>query len=198
MTARQAAHRSQGELHTNLSLSRVYSLCLEGGGNIIINVKTHPLAATKLITVATMGCRFEPAVVPQHKGSLTYPANIRLRMGRISGTKSGHKHFRANEVETLTNGEMIFKTISTSEIVPPLPNKNRSVTPLMPPIHDTTTSQNMGRASKMTIQPGSATATERDKEENRSELMTRLTGPPDTTHSDIKTCQRPPEEFLYE
>jgi len=198
MTARQAAHRSQGELQTNLSLPRVYSLCLEGGGNIIINVNAHPLAAPKLITAATMGCRFEPAVDPQHKGSLTYLANIRLRMGLISGMKSGHKHFRANEVETRTNGEMIFKTISTTEIVPPLPNENRSVTPLRPPIHDTTTPQNMVRASKMTIQPGSATATERDKEENRGELKTRLTGPPDTTHSDIKTCQRPPEEFLYE
>jgi len=88
MTARQAAHRSQGKLHTNLSIPRVYSLCLEGGGNIIINIKAHPQEAPKLITAATMGCRFEPAVDPQHKDSLSYPANSLHRLGQISGMKS--------------------------------------------------------------------------------------------------------------
>jgi len=73
MTARQAAHRGQGALDTNLPLPRVYSLCLERGGNIITNVTAHPQDAPKLITAATMGCRFEPAVDPKHKGSLTYP-----------------------------------------------------------------------------------------------------------------------------
>jgi len=103
MTARQAAHIGQGALHTNLPVARVYSLCLEGGGNIIINAAAHPQAAPKPITAATMGCRFEPAVDLQHKGSLTYSANIRFRLGQISGMKSGFKHFKINEVETRSN-----------------------------------------------------------------------------------------------
>jgi len=36
MTARQAAHMGQGALLTNLVLPRVYNLCLEGGGNIMM------------------------------------------------------------------------------------------------------------------------------------------------------------------
>jgi len=78
MTARQAAHIGHGALHTNLLVARVYSLCLEGGGNIITNATAHPQDAPKQITAATMGCRFEPAVDLQHKCSLTYPANIRF------------------------------------------------------------------------------------------------------------------------
>jgi len=143
-----------------------------------------------------MGCRFEPAVDLQHKGSLTYPANTQFRLGQISGMKSGFKHFKVNAVETRSNGEKNFKTIPTTKIVPPIPNENRPETPLRPSIHDTTTSQKRVLASKTIANLGSDTAIERDKKENRGELKTRPTGPPDTTHSDIKTCQRPPEELL--
>jgi len=198
MTARQAAKIGHGALHTNLRVAKVYSLCLEGGGNIITNAAVHPQAAPILITAATMGCRFKPAVDLQHKGSLTYPTNIRFRLGQISGMKSGFKHFKVNEVETRSNGEIIFKTIPTTKIVPPIPNENRPETPLRPSIHDTTTPQKRVLAPKTTVQLESATAIEMDRTEKKGELKTRPIGPPDTTHSDITTCQRPPEELLYE
>ena len=112
--------------------------------------------------------------------------------------KSGHKHFKVNEVETRSNGELIFKTTPTTKIVPPIPDENRPETPLRPSIHDTTTPPNRVLASKTITQLGSDTAIERDKTENRGELKTRPIGPPDTTYVDIKTCQRPPEELLYD
>jgi len=36
------------------------------------------------------------------------------------------------------------------------------------------------------------------KKENRGEPNKRPTGLPDTPHSVITTCQRPPEEFRYD
>ena len=59
MTARQDAQKGQGALLTNLPLPRVYNLCLEGGGNIIINTTTHPQEVPILMVAATMGCCFE-------------------------------------------------------------------------------------------------------------------------------------------
>ena len=196
MTARQAAHLGHGALYTNFSLPRVYSLCLEGGGNIIINTTVHPQDTPTLTMAATMGCRFEPAEDPQHKGSLTYPVNIRVGLGQISGMKSGHKHFKANEVETRSNGEIIFKTIPTMKIEPPIPDKNRPETPLRPSTHDTITLQTRVLASKTIAHIESATAIEMDKKAKKGELNTQPIGPPDTTHSDTKTCLRPPEELL--
>jgi len=163
ITARQAAHMGHGALLTNLVLSRVYSLCLEGGGNIIINTTAIPQDSPTLITAATMGCCFEPANDPQHKGSLTYPVNIRVRLGQISGMEFGRKHFKANEVETLTNGELLFKTIPTTRIEPPIPDEERPVTPLWPSTHDTTTLQKRVLASKTIAQLESDTAIEMDK-----------------------------------
>ena len=61
MTARQAADRGHGSLLPNLVLPRVYNLCLEGGGNIIINTTATLHSALTLTTAATMGYRFEPA-----------------------------------------------------------------------------------------------------------------------------------------
>jgi len=196
MTTRQAAHMGHGELLTNPVLPRVYSLCLEGGGNIIINTTATPQDAPTLITAATMGCRFEPAIDPQHEGSLTYPVNIRVRLGQISGMEFGRKHFKANEVETLPNGELLFKTIPTTRIEPPIPDEERPGTILWPSIHDTTTLQKRVLASKTIAQLESDTAIEMDKKVNKGELNTRPKGPPDTTQSDIKTGQRPPEELL--
>jgi hypothetical protein len=156
-----------------------------------MNTTTHPQDAPTLTMAATMGCRFEPAVDLQHKGSLTYPANIRFRLGQISGMKSGHKHFKVNEVETRSNGELIFKTTPTTKIVPPIPDENRPETPLRPSIHDTTTLQTRVLASKTIAQLESATAIEMDKKVKKGELRTRPIGPPDTTHSDIGTAQNP-------
>jgi len=101
-------------------------------------------------------------------------------------------------VETRSNGEIIFKTLPTTKIVPPIPGENRPKTPLRPSSHDTTTPQNRVLASKVLIQPGSDMATELDKQENRGELNTRTIGPLDTAHSDIENCQRLPEELLYD
>jgi len=196
MTARQAAHLGHGALYNNFSLPRVYSLCLEGGGNIIINTTAHPQDAPTLTMAATMGCRFEPAEDTKHKGFLTYPVNIRVGLGQISGMKSGHKHFKANEVETRSNGEIIFKTIPTMEIEPPIPDKNRPETPLRPSTHDTITLHTRVLASKTIAHIESATAIEMDKKAKKGELNTRPIGPPDTTHSDTTTCLRPPEELL--
>jgi len=39
MTARQASERGQGKLWTNLVCKRVYSLCLNGGGNIMVLIE---------------------------------------------------------------------------------------------------------------------------------------------------------------
>ena len=85
MTARQAAEMGHGALLTNQAFPRVYSLCLEGGGNIIINTTANPQDAPTLISAATMGCRFEPANDPQHIGSLTYPVNILDRPDQGNG-----------------------------------------------------------------------------------------------------------------
>jgi len=62
MMARQAVAKGHGEFLPNVRILRVYSLCLEGGGNIFID--TGQQEAMSLTTAATMGCRFEPAVDP--------------------------------------------------------------------------------------------------------------------------------------
>ena len=98
MTARQAADMGHGSLLTNFVLPRVYNLCLEGGGSIIINATATLQSALTLTTAATMGYHFEPAIDPQHHGSLTYPNTIRVSLGQISGIKCGRKHFKVNEV----------------------------------------------------------------------------------------------------
>jgi len=82
MTARQAAHKGQGTLIAKHVLPRVYNLCLEGGGNIIINTSAHPQEAPTLTVAATMGCCFKPTKDPQHKGCLTYSANSLQRLGQ--------------------------------------------------------------------------------------------------------------------
>ena len=196
MTARQAAEMGHGALLTNQVFSRVYSLYLEGGGNIIIDTTATTQNVPTQIVAATMGCRFEPAIDPLHKGLLTYPDNIRVRLGQFSGMELGRKHFKANEVETLPNGELHFETIPTKRIDPPIPDEERPGTPLWPSMHDTTTLQKRVLASKTIAQLESDTEIEMEKRENRGELNTRPKGPPDTPHSDIKTGQRPPEGLL--
>jgi len=107
-TARQAADRGQGEILANFNIPRVYNLCLEGGGNILINTSSLP-GLTTLTTAATMGYRFEPATDSQHKGSLTYPEEVRNRLGRRQELQFGRKSFGPGDVQTLPNGELIFK-----------------------------------------------------------------------------------------
>ena len=80
MTARQAAPRGQGTVLNNFNIPRVYNLCLEGGGNILINTSSLQ-GATTFTTATTMGYRFEQATEPQQMGSLTYPEDVRTRLG---------------------------------------------------------------------------------------------------------------------
>ena len=146
MTARQAANRGQGTLLTNQVHRRVYSLCLEGGGNIIIDTTATLQNALTQIEAATMGCRFEPSTDPQHRGSFTYPDNIRAGMGQIKGMETGRKHFKFNEVETDPNGELRFRNIPDIKRVdsPTLdlnPRKDMLGATLGPPMHDTITQQ---------------------------------------------------------
>jgi len=216
MTARQAAERGHGTLLTNQVLPRVYSLCLEGGGNIIIDTTANPQNAPTQIAAATMGCCFEPAIDPQHKGLLTYPDNIRAQMGQIRGMAFGLKHFRVNEVETYPNGEQHFRNIPI-KVYSPISDEERLGTILRPPMHDTPqeanpreccaaqghlkrmsgcpTSQKSLLASKTTAQPESNTVTEMVKREHKVEL-TKPIGLSDTSHSDPMTGQRPSEKHL--
>ena len=59
MTARQASNRGQGKLWTKLVCKRVYSLCLDGGGNIMVNttelINKAPtqLEAATILTLST-------------------------------------------------------------------------------------------------------------------------------------------------
>jgi hypothetical protein len=48
------------------------------------------------------------------------------------------------------------------------------------------------------VQLESVTAYEMVRKEKKDELKTRPIDPLDTAHSDIETCQRPPEELLYD
>jgi len=136
-TARQAADMGQGEILTNFKHPRVYNLCLEGGGNILINTSSLP-GQTTLTTAATMGYRFEPATDSQQKGSLTYPEEVRNRLGRRQDLQIGRQSFGLGDVQTLPYGELIFKNTTgdiparkrpgtgpmLSQLPAPLPNNS--------------------------------------------------------------------------
>ena len=130
MTARQAAARGQGTVFSSRN-ERVYNFLLEGGGNIIINTSCLP-GATILTTAATMGYLFTPTPDSQQIGSLTYPEDIRTRLGVRQDLSKAYAHFLPGEVKTLFNGELILKNI-TGDIPPakrlgmgPKPSPNNS------------------------------------------------------------------------
>ena len=110
-TARQAADMGQGEILTNYKHPRVYNLCLEGGGNILINTSRTP-GLTTITTAATMGYRFETATDSQQQGSLTYPVEVRNRLERRQYLQFGRQAFGPGDVQTLSNGELVFKNIT--------------------------------------------------------------------------------------
>jgi len=141
MTARQAADRGLGTLLTNQVHPRVYSLCLVGGGNIIIDTTATLQNAPTQTMAATMGYRFEPSTDPPHKSSLTYTDSIRAEMGQIEGMETGHKFFRFNEVETRPNGELHFRNIPIKRVDSLIPDEERLGTTLRPLLHDTITPQ---------------------------------------------------------
>jgi len=209
--ARQAADRGHGTLLTNQKHSKVYSLCLEGGGNIIIDTTATLHKAPTQIAAATMGYLFEPSTDPQHKGSLTYPDNIRAEIGQIKGMKTGLQYFGFNEVGTYPIGEPHFRNIPITKVDLPIPDEERLRATPRPLMHDTTTPQEINpregwaaqaldttlQAShlppKTTTYPESNTVTARVKRERRGKL-TKPTGLPDTSHSEPTTGQRLPEK----
>jgi len=193
MTAQQAANMGYGDFLPNCALQRVYNLCLEGGGNILINTTATLQSALTLTTAATMGCRFEPAADPQHTDSLTYPDDIRIRLGQIKGMQCGYKHFFANEVQTLPSGEL---HIESMRIDPPTSEKNQPGTALLPPWHHTTIPQKSSLVPRRPAQLESDTANVMGKKENRGEPDKRPPGHPDTPHSVIKTFHCLPEESM--
>jgi len=195
MTARQAANMGHGDFLPNCALPRVYNLCLKGGGNILINTTATLQSALTLTTAATMGCRFEPAVDPQHTDSLTYPDDIRIRLGQIKGMQCGRKHFFAHEVQTLPTGEL---HIESMRIGLPTSEENRPGTALLPSWHHMTIPQRSSLVPRRPAQLESDTANVMGKKENRGEPDKRPPGHPDTPHSVIKTFHRLPEESLYD
>jgi len=190
MTARQAAQKGQGTLITNCVLPRVYNLCLEGGGNIIINTTAHPQEAPTLTVAAMMGCRFEPTEDPQHTGSLTYSTDSLQRLGQYTGMSTGKRHFFTCEVWTQPNGEIILK--------PPISDKARPEIPPRPFTCDTITPQTWAFDSKTVVQLESAATNEMAKEGKKVELKTRPKEPLDIAHSEIETSQRPLKELPYD
>jgi len=91
---------------------RVYNIYLEGGGNIIINTSRQP-GVTILTTAATMGYLFTPTPDSQQSGFLTYPVDIRSQLGLRQDLSKGNAHFQPGDVKTLSNGELIFKNITS-------------------------------------------------------------------------------------
>jgi len=151
-TARQAADRGQGEILANYNIPRVYNLCLEGGGNIFINTSSLP-GLTTLTTAATMGYRFEPATNPQQMGSLTYPADVQTRLGLRQDLRAGRTTFFPDDVQTLPNGELIFKNTTGVIVV-----KQRPGTGSMPSQLPTPSMNNSPAAIRLApIEPKMAT-----------------------------------------
>ena len=106
MTASQAADKGQGETRRS-KLERVYNLCLEGGGNILIN--TSPQAGVTIFTpAATMGYLYLPASGSQQYSDLSYPKDIQMQLGSRQDLSCGHASFRVGVVVTLPNGTLKF------------------------------------------------------------------------------------------
>jgi len=126
MTALQAADRGQGMVYRSM-LPRVYNLCLEGGGNILINTSPQP-GVTIFTPAATMGYLFTPASGSQQNSSLSYPEDIQTQLGLRQGLSYGHAHFRLGAVETLPNGKLIFDNITgdTPQKKPRTPSLDKS------------------------------------------------------------------------
>jgi len=115
MTALQAAARGQGMVFRSM-LPRVYNFCLEGGGNILINTSLQP-GVTTFTTAATMGYLFTPVSDSQQISSLSYPEDIQTQLGLRQDLSHGHARFPLGDVETLPNGELVFK--NTTGDIPP-------------------------------------------------------------------------------
>jgi len=76
------------------------------------------------VTAATMGYLFTPTSDSQQIGSLTYPEDIRTQLGLRQDLRFGHARFSPGDVETLSNGELIFK--NTTGDIPPKHHRRHS------------------------------------------------------------------------
>ena len=70
--ASQAAARGHGQVLSDRVYSKLYSLQLVTGGNIIINTSTSPDLPSTQIEAATMGYRFLPPSNPLNRNFPTY------------------------------------------------------------------------------------------------------------------------------
>jgi len=129
MTAHQASHRGLGRLWTNQDCPRVYSLYLAGGGNIMINTTALLQKIQTQLEAATMGCRFETPNNPHLKGWLTYRDSLLAKLEQYIGMENGRKHFRANEVTTEPNGDLIFRLTPGPKRAEPLTLKIQATYP---------------------------------------------------------------------
>jgi len=110
MTASQVVDKGQGRVRRS-TLERVYNLCLEGGGNILIN--TSPQRGVMIFTpAATMGYLFLPSSGSQQYSALSYPEDIQTQLGLRQDLNYGHAHFRVGAVVTLPNGTLIFDNVT--------------------------------------------------------------------------------------
>ena len=217
MTACQTSERGQEKLWTNLVCKRVYSLNLDGGGNIMVNTTELLKQALTQLETTTMGCRFESPMDSRHKGSLTYPPSLLAELEQIGEMETGQKHFRPNEVTTELNGEQRFRNRPDREREEPftLELNQRTEALGVTRIHGTGNLQgsNLRRRSqdiqsletksqvtypvpKTTTLLVPDTEVEKDKGEDKGELNTRLTCFQDTPCSGFRVDQRPSKQYL--
>jgi len=187
MTARQASHRGLGKLWTNQECQRVFSLYLAGGRNIVINTTALLQKIPTRLEAATMGCRLETPTNPQLKGWLTYPDRLLAKLEQFIGMENGRKYFRANEVTTEPNRELLFWHTPGQKWAEPLTLKIQATYPET----WTATSQD-SQLSKPKEVVGKLGADIKDEEgEEMCKLIEWIVVLRDLPCSDGKLCQRP-------
>ena len=95
----------------------------------MINTTALLQKAPTQLEAATMGCRLETQTNPQLKGWLTYPDSLFTKLEQFIGMENGRKYFRANEVSTEPNGELLFWHTPGQKWVEPLTLKIQATYP---------------------------------------------------------------------
>jgi len=162
MTARQAAQQGRGKLVNKVHIDKVYNLCLERGGNVIIDTTARPQEAPTM--TATMDCLFELTKGSQHTGSLTYPPESLQQLGLHLGMSTGRRHFHTCDVSILPNGEIILN--------PPIPGDDRFKTPIRARMRNIITPQSQASRSKIGAQLEAAANSEMTQEDEMGEPRT--------------------------
>ena len=129
MTARQASQRGLGRLLTNQDCQQVYSLYLEGGGNIMIITTALLQKVPTQLKTATMGCRLENPNNLHPESWLSYPDSLLAKLEQYIGKEKGRKYFRANEVTTEPHGELKFRLTPDPKWAEPLSLKIQATYP---------------------------------------------------------------------